>query len=407
MTLRTVLKTLATGLILALSLLAPTVFAGDKTGFFPSIRRIELDRGKVCAGERVKVRIDWQANTVAHQDYQLTLDLAGIGRPPDFSTHSVIQPPATQWQAGVLVHGEDFFITIPGTMAPGWRRLLWSLTQAGAPGQTLPLDNADRHERHSQYCFGEIEILPAGSDAPAEPVVRLPTSDPAKPERPNEEWRLRHAERVADVKSHADQLDLLFVGDSITGGWLNIGQAVWEKEFAPLHAANIGIGGSQTQHVLWQLENGAIDGINPRVVVLMIGVNHLLASPSHQTADIARGISTVVAKLREKLPQTKIILLGTFPKDRISDSPDRLKIQQLNSLMAALDDGCGVRFFDLTSKFLGADGSLSPDVSPDGVHLSPMGYQIWADALTPIIRGMTALRAAREVAPALPLRSSP
>ena len=114
MTLRTVLKTLATGLILALSLLAPTVFAGDKTGFFPSIRRIELDRGKVCAGERVKVRIDWQANTVAHQDYQLTLDLAGIGRPPDFSTHSVIQPPATQWQAGVLVHGEDFFITFYG-----------------------------------------------------------------------------------------------------------------------------------------------------------------------------------------------------------------------------------------------------------------------------------------------------
>jgi lysophospholipase L1-like esterase len=170
---------------------------------------------------------------------------------------------------------------------------------------------------------------------------------------------------------------------------------------------NIGIAGSQTQHVLWQLENGAIDGINPRVVVLMIGVNHLLASPSHQTADIARGISSVVAKLREKLPQTKIILLGTFPKDRISDSPDRLKIQQLNSLMAALDDGCGVRFFDLTSKFLGADGSLSPDVSPDGVHLSPMGYQIWADALTPIIREMTALRAAREVAPAVPLRSSP
>ena len=407
MTPHPVLPTFLTGLMLALGVLAPVVFAGDKPEFFPSIRRIELDREKVCAGGRVNVRIDWQAQAAARQDYQVKLDLVGIGRPPDFSGHWAIQPPTTQWPAGALVQGDAFFITIPGTLAPGWRRLLWSVTPVGAPGQALPLDNADRHERHSQYCFGEIEILPAGSDAPAEPVVRLPTSDPAQAERPNEEWRLRHAERVAEVKSHADQLDLLFVGDSITGGWRDIGLAVWEKEFAQRQAGNIGIAGSQTQHLLWQLENGAIDGIHPRVVVLMIGVNHLLASPSHQTADIARGIATVVAKLRQKLPHSKMLLLGTFPKDRSANSPDRLKLQELNALLATLDEGDAIRFFDLTSTFLGADGSLSAEVSPDGVHLSPMGYQMWADALTPRIREMTAGSAAHEVSPALPPRPSP
>jgi lysophospholipase L1-like esterase len=210
-------------------------------------------------------------------------------------------------------------------------------------------------------------------------------ADPAKPERPNEEWRMRHAERVVDVKSHADKLDVLFVGDSITGGWRDIGKEIWEKEFVPLHAVNIGIAGSQTKHLLWQFENGAIDGIHPRVVVLMIGVNHLLASPSHSTADIARGISTVVAKLREKLPHTKVLLLGTFPKDKSPVSPDRIKIRELNSLIAKLDDGKNVQYVDLAPKFLDAVGVLSPEISPDGVHLSPAGYAVWGEQLKPIL----------------------
>ena len=259
--------------------------------------------------------------------------------------------------------------------------MLFSLTDQEEPGRRIPLDNDDRHERNSKYCFGEIEILPAGSDVPGEAVVRLPTNDPAKPDRGNEEWRMRHAERVADVKSHADKLEVVFIGDSITGGWLNIGKAIWEKEFTPLHAVNIGIAGSQTSHILWQFENRAIDGINPRVAVLMIGVNNVVAAPSQSAADIARGISGIITKLREKLPRTKVLLLGTFPKDRSPAAPDRRKIQEINTLIAKLDDGKWIWFCDLTQKFLGADGTLSPGISPDGVHLSAQGYQIWAEAM--------------------------
>ncbi len=210
-------------------------------------------------------------------------------------------------------------------------------------------------------------------------------ADPAKSERPNDEWRLRHGERVADVKSHADQLELLFIGDSLTSGWRDIGKATWEKEFAPLQAVNIGIAGSQTQHVLWQFEHGVLDGIHPKVAVLLIGVNHLLASPSHTPADVARGVSAIVTQLREKLPHTKILLLGTFPKGRAPGTADRRYIQELNSRIAQLAEDPRVRFLDIGIRFLDPEGNLSPEISPDGVHLTPLGYQRWAQALRPVV----------------------
>jgi lysophospholipase L1-like esterase len=374
---------LASGLMLLLPSSADSATPSGELNaeFRPAIVRLELDRERVGAGQSVQMRMDWRTNLATRREYHLALNLVGIGRPPDFSTNVMLRPPTSQWVAGERVHQESFTVTIPAHLSPGWRRMIFSLSDPGKPGQPIPLDNADRHERNSQYCFGEIEILPVGSNVPGEAAVRLPTNDPAKPDRGNEEWRMRHAERVADVKNHADKLEVLFIGDSITGGWLNIGRATWEKEFTPLHAVNIGIAGSQTSHILWQFEHGAIDGINPRVAVLMIGVNNVVAAPSQSAADIARGITAIVARLREKLPRTKILLLGTFPKDRSPAAPDRRKIQEINTLSAKLDDGKWIRFCDLTQRFLGADGTLSPEISHDGVHLSAQGYQIWAEAM--------------------------
>ena len=224
--------------------------------------------------------------------------------------------------------------------------------------------------------------------------------DPAKPDAGNDEWRMRHGERVADVKSHANDLEVLFLGDSITGGWRDIGKALWAKEFVPLHAVNIGIAGSQTSHILWQFENGAIDGIRPRVAVLMIGVNNVMASPQQSAADVARGVSTIVAKLRAKLPDTKILLLGTFPKDKEPGTPDRRKIQELNSIIAKLDDGKGLRYLDISSRLLDKDNKLPADVSADGVHLTEKGYQTWADAIMPVLREMTAATSPQQDVPA-------
>jgi lysophospholipase L1-like esterase len=239
----------------------------------------------------------------------------------------------------------------------------------------------------SQHSVCAAADNPAGAQATN--TAQPPKDCPWKPAPGNPEWLMRHGERVADVKSHAQELEVLFIGDSITGGWLNIGKAIWEKEFVPLHAVNIGIAGSQTQHVHWQFENGAIDGINPRVAVLMIGVNNIMASPSHSAEDIARGISAIVARLREKLPRTRVLLLGTFPKDRAPNTPDRRKIQEINALIAKLDDGKRIRFLDIGGRLLDKDGNLAADVSSDGVHLTEKGYQRWAEAIRPVVREMS------------------
>jgi hypothetical protein len=122
----------------------------------------------------------------------------------------------------------------------------------------------------------------------------------------------------------------------------------------------------------------------------MIGVNNVVASPSHSAQDIAHGISAIVARLREKLPNTQILLLGTFPKDRAPNTPDRRKIQELNSITANLNDGKWIRFLDIGGQFLDKDGNLNADVSPDGVHLTMKGYQLWAEAIGPFLQQLRA-----------------
>ena len=231
-----------------------------------------------------------------------------------------------------------------------------------------------------------ISILPAGAKLAGRIIAAVPPeNDPARPDGGNPEWRLRHAERVADVKSQAEKLEVLFIGDSITSGWRDTGKAIWEKEFVPRHAVSIGIAGSQTQHILWQIENGAIEGIKPRFAVLMIGVNNVTARPPHSAPEIARGITAIVGRLRAKLPNTQVLLLGTFPKDKVPNTPDRRKIQESNALIAKLDDGKWIHFLDISSQLLDKDGNLNAEVSADGVHLTIIGYQIWAEAIRSIV----------------------
>ena len=295
--------------------------------------------------------------------------------PGDEASPEIRAAQASLWKDGVALAGPDS------------DALKGDLRENGGKGVHFSGPGLREHAAHWVE-----KVAPWLEQQQARQPTRALMSDPTIPEQPNAEWRMRHAERVTDVRSHADALQVLFVGDSITGGWRDIGKAIWEKEFVPLHAVNIGIAGSQTQHILWQFENGAIDGINPRVVVLMIGVNNVVASPSQSAADIARGIATIVARLREKLPRTRVLLLATFPKDRAPTTPDRRKIQEINALIAKFDDGKNVRFCDLTPKFLSRDGTLPSEISPDGVHLSPGGYAVWAEAMRPQLRALIELK---------------
>jgi lysophospholipase L1-like esterase len=177
---------------------------------------------------------------------------------------------------------------------------------------------------------------------------------------------------------------LILIGDSITQGWEGNGaKDVWDKYYTKRDAMNLGIGGDRTQHVLWRLDHGNIDGISPKLAVLMIGTNN--SNGSDNTAEeIGAGITAIVKKLREKLPQTKVLILAIFPRGAMPN-PQREKNAKASEIAANSADNKMVYFLDIGPKFLGPDGALTKEIMPDYLHLSPAGYEIWASATEPMV----------------------
>jgi lysophospholipase L1-like esterase len=193
----------------------------------------------------------------------------------------------------------------------------------------------------------------------------------------------RHKEFLAIAKKGG--VEVVFIGDSITQGWGN--NKTWKKYFEPLKAANFGIGGDQTGHVLWRITEGKeLDEITPKVAVLMIGTNN---TGGHSAEQIAEGITLIVKTIKEKTPKTKVLLLAVFPRDTKPGTKNRVKIAEINKIIAKLDDeGKTVKFLDIGEKFLEPDGTLSKEVMPDALHLSAKGYEIWAEAINPTLQEM-------------------
>ena len=221
-------------------------------------------------------------------------------------------------------------------------------------------------------CFSQGTNSPVAATNPA--IVPATRSNPKN-------WMARHEGFVKQAK--AGGIDILFMGDSITDNWRSRGKNVWEKVYGSRHAANFGIGGDRTQHVLWRIENGELDGIDPKVIVLMIGTNN---SGSESADEISEGVEKIVAVMREKCPKSKILLLAIFPRNRASDKPEQMeRIHQVNERIAKLDDGKTVTFLDINHVFLGDDGKVHADIMPDFLHPNEHGYQLWADAMEPTL----------------------
>jgi len=222
----------------------------------------------------------------------------------------------------------------------------------------------------------------------AEHVTRVaPTASYATEPLPRDNaWIKRHEGFVEIAKKGG--VDVLFLGDSITDNWRKPEQGlpVWEKQFAPLHAANFGISGDRTQHVLWRMQNGELAGIKPRVVVLMIGTNNTglerdKLTPRNTTEEVVAGVTAVVQGLRTQLPETKILLLAIFPRAEKPTDPVRLQTYDINGALARLHDEKHVFFLNIGSRFLEADGTMSKAIMPDFLHPSTKGYEIWAEAI--------------------------
>lgn len=194
-----------------------------------------------------------------------------------------------------------------------------------------------------------------------------------------EEWIERHNQFNERVKQ--GNVDLIFVGDSITHAWESEGKEVWAQYYEKRNAVNLGIGGDQTQHVLWRLDNGNIDGINPKLAVLMIGTNNVSANTAEE---IGKGITAIVQKLRQKLPETKILLLAIFPRYEKPDAM-REKLTKASQIASKMADNRNVFFMDIGNEFTNPDGSLLQDIMPDFLHPVFEGYVRWAKAIEPQI----------------------
>jgi lysophospholipase L1-like esterase len=171
-------------------------------------------------------------------------------------------------------------------------------------------------------------------------------------------------------------IDVLFMGDSITDFWRNRGRAVFDKYFGSMKVANFGIAGDTTQGVLWRLQNGEATGYKPKAIMLMIGTNN---TGGNSAPEIAMGVADIIFELRKDFPDAKILLLAIFPRN--SPAPSKAKISEINRIIAALHDNRNVFFMDIGPLFLDANGTVPADIMNDGLHPTAKGYSIWAEAV--------------------------
>jgi lysophospholipase L1-like esterase len=211
-------------------------------------------------------------------------------------------------------------------------------------------------------------------------LVALQDHPGTKPVPKDEKWVKRHEGFVAEAKKGG--IDLLFLGDSITDAWRGAGKKLFDERFAPLKAANFGISGDRTQHVLWRLQNGELEGMAPKALMLMIGTNNIGQTNPESPESAAAGVQAILKEIQAKSPKTKVLLLAVFPRGEKPDDAKRKAVEAINAIISKLDDGGKtVRFLDLSAKFLQPDGTISKEIMPDFLHLSPKGYEIWADAV--------------------------
>ncbi len=186
-------------------------------------------------------------------------------------------------------------------------------------------------------------------------------------------------ERVKDAKS-----DLVFVGDSITHRWGSIGKEVWREYYGEIHPVNLGISGDRTESILWRMQNGNLDGKDPKMVVVLAGTNNIHRDSAKE---IAEGVEAIVEEILTRCPSSQVLLMGVFPRSANPKATEREKIEKINRLLALMDNDPRVVFLDISDQLAEPDGSLSKERFPDALHPSEEGYRIWAQAMDPYISG--------------------
>jgi len=199
-------------------------------------------------------------------------------------------------------------------------------------------------------------------------------------------WMPRHEEKLAK-KKEIGNVGLVFLGDSITHAWDNKGKAEWQEYYSKHNALNIGFSGDRTENVLWRIAHGAVDDIDPKLLVLMIGTNNT-GHRQDKPADTALGIKTILSNLEDKLPNTKVLLLAIFPRGATKADPLRKINDDINNIIKNFDNGDSVHYLDINHIFLDASGDLSKTVMNDLLHPNRNQYKRWAEVMDPKISAL-------------------
>jgi beta-glucosidase len=227
-----------------------------------------------------------------------------------------------------------------------------------------------------------VQTAPVAAEgAPAETTklcaAATPVENPWTKRLPQGWWRKRHEEILS--APGRGECQVIFIGDSITDGWdaEGGGLKVWEREYVPLKALNFGINCDSTQHVLWRLDHGEVDGLPKlKAAVVMIGVNNKGIN-RHAAEDIAAGIEAICGRLKQKVPQARILLLGVFPRFFGRDKND-----DVNGIISKLDDGKQIFYLNINDALLSSQGAIRDRVG----HLTEKGYEVWAEKMGPTLK---------------------
>ena len=264
---------------------------------------------------------------------------------------------------GLQVHAERWFVVLCSRYSlanPVASQAQAHLTKALAPDKNLTM---------------EALTPPSGVKQASYPFPKL-------------DWVDTVRRKNAEASHKASAIQLVFDGDSITSWFANYsgpgnsGVEIWKERYAKLGAFDFGIPGDSTQHLLWRLANGQMNGIHPKLILLLIGTNNLGLNTDEE---IIEGIEAIVNQYRKLCPNAVILLQGIFPRERLASNPIRARIKAINKKIATFADGKSVIFMDLGDKFLQPDGSITTEIMRDYLHPNESGYRIWADAIQPYV----------------------
>lgn len=226
--------------------------------------------------------------------------------------------------------------------------------------------------------FSQEKALEYRADLPATRAVNRPVSKgwPL--------WMKRHND-LADGLAKKE-VDLLMIGDSIIFRFERAGTPVWKERYEERGGYNFGSSGDCTEHILWRLQHGKLETIKPKLTVLLIGTNNTAARRDEKPGETAYAIEAITREIKKRLPSTKILLLGIFPRGKDVDDPLRARNDKVNAFISKLHDGKTIFYSDIGHVFLNEDKSLNKKLIKDTVHPTAKGFEVWADAMEPMIQ---------------------